>query len=210
MRANLWAIIPVKPFVLGKSRLAGVLGQRERETLNRKLFDRVLGAAVIALGAERVVAVSADPDAIGHAAERGVHAVRETTQDDLNAALGQACNYAIARDAQAVLVLPSDLPLLAVDDIEALVAALSPAPACVIAPDVSQRATNALIVAPPDPAFFCFGEDSFAAHRRAAETRGAAAVLVRRPALAFDLDTPEDYRIYASLAAAPAAAGAPS
>ena len=37
-----WAIIPVKPFRAGKSRLAGLLGVDDRAALNRRLFGRVL------------------------------------------------------------------------------------------------------------------------------------------------------------------------
>lgn len=210
MRSDLWAIIPVKPFGSGKSRLAQVLGAQERETLNRQLFERVFEAAIAVLGPQRVAVVTADPGVWAHVTDRGAHAVVERSADDLNAALGQGCRYALDHGARANLVLPSDLPFLATDDIDALIAALVPAPSCVIAPDALDRATNALVIAPPDPDFFRFGPDSFSAHVQAAAARGAAVAIVRRPGLAFDLDTPEDYQAYSSRRATPAAAGAPS
>ena len=46
MKPDLWAVIPVKPFELGKSRLAGMLDTPRRTALNRKLFDHVFGTAV--------------------------------------------------------------------------------------------------------------------------------------------------------------------
>ena len=59
-----------------------------------------------------------------------------------------------------------------------------------IAPDKTGRGTNALALRPPDALRFSFGIDSFAKHRAAA---GALPfVVVDRPGLAFDLDTPED------------------
>ncbi len=79
-------------------------------------------------------------------------------------------------------------------------------PCCVIAPDASGQATNALVLAPPDPDFFRFGPSSFAAHHDAAAARGVQFEIVRRPGLAFDLDTPEDYRTYRSSVAAVASA----
>ena len=82
------------------------------------------------------------------------------------------------------------------DDIAALAAALPPAPGVVIAPDAADQATNALVLSPPDPDFFRFGPSSFAAHLEAARERGATVEIVRRPGLAFDLDTPEDYRAF--------------
>ena len=102
------------------------------------------------------------------------------------------------------MVLPGDLPFVSKGDIAALVSALPPAPGVVVAPDASEQATNALVLSPPDPDFFRFGPSSFAAHLEAARERGAPAVIVRRPGLAFDLDTPEDYRTFVRRVPAPA------
>ena len=67
----------------------------------------------------------------------------------------------------------------------------------VIAPDQQEQGTNALALAPPDPDFFRFGPDSFQAHLEAAKARGMTMRILRRPGLAQDLDTPEEYRRYA-------------
>jgi 2-phospho-L-lactate/phosphoenolpyruvate guanylyltransferase len=190
---DLWAIIPVKPFGRGKSRLHGVLDAGARTKLNRQLFDHVFGVALAAFGPTRVAVVTADDELSARVSERGAHAVVEHAAGGLNAALGQACRYAAARGASEVMVLPSDLPFVTAGDIDALTLALGFAPSCVIAPDASNQATNALALSPPDPDFFRFGSSSFAAHLQAARASGAAIEIVRRPGLAFDLDTPEDY-----------------
>jgi 2-phospho-L-lactate guanylyltransferase len=78
--------------------------------------------------------------------------------------------------------------------VRALVAALGSGPRCVIAPDEQEQGTNALALAPPDPGFFRFGPDSFQAHLEAAKALGAKPHILRRPGLANDLDTPDDYR----------------
>ena len=49
-----WAIIPVKPFRAGKSRLAGLLGAEDRAALNRRLFGRVLNATLGTFQPERI------------------------------------------------------------------------------------------------------------------------------------------------------------
>jgi 2-phospho-L-lactate guanylyltransferase len=69
---------------------------------------------------------------------------------------------------------------------------------CVIAPDRHDKGTNALAMTPPDPDFFRFGPDSFHAHTEAAATRGMRLHVLRRPGLAHDLDTPDDYRTHAN------------
>jgi len=206
MSADLWAIIPVKPFQSGKSRLAPLLETTARAALNRQLFDHVFGVTVAALGANRVAVVTADLALAAQVDEHGACAVAERTKDDLNAALGTACRYVVERGAQAVMVIPSDLPFLAAADVDALRSAAGAGPCCVIAPDASGQATNALVLAPPDPDFFRFGPSSFAAHHDAAATRGVQFEIVRRPGLAFDLDTPQDYRTYRSSVAAVASA----
>ena len=191
-----WAIIPVKPFRAGKSRLAGLLGVDDRAALNRQLFGRVLTATLAAFKPDRVVVVTADPLLLPLMRGQGLHAL-EDAGGGLNAALGLATRYATARGARAIAVLPSDLPGITADDVKALVANLKPAPCCVIAPDGQEEGTNALALAPPEPDFFRFGPDSFQSHLELARTRDMTVRILRRPGLAHDLDTPDEYRRYA-------------
>jgi 2-phospho-L-lactate guanylyltransferase len=190
-----WAIIPVKPFRAGKSRLAGLLGVDDRAALNRRLFGRVLTSTLAAFKPDRVVVVTSDPLLLPLMRGQGLHAL-DDSGGGLNAALGLACRYATARGARAIAVLPSDLPGVTPDDVTALVASLKPASCCVIAPDEQEEGTNALVLTPPAPDFFRFGPNSFQAHLERARTRGLAVRIVRRPGLAHDLDTPDEYRRY--------------
>jgi 2-phospho-L-lactate guanylyltransferase len=103
-------------------------------------------------------------------------------------------------------VLPSDLPGITADDVKALVANLKPASCCVIAPDEQEEGTNALALTPPTFDFFRFGPNSFQAHLELAKTRGMTVRILRRPGLAHDLDTPDEYRRYAKEQAAGALA----
>ena len=47
------------------------------------------------------------------------------------------------------------------------------------------------------PISSAYGMDSFQAHLEAAKARGMKLRILRRPGLAHDLDTPEEYRRYA-------------
>ncbi len=191
-----WAVIPVKPFAQGKSRLAALLGAERRAALNRHLFGRVLDAVLGRFRHDRVVVVTADTVLLTLMRGLGVHALQETAAG-LNAALGLASRFATERGARAIAVLPSDLPTVTADDVAALLAPLSNTPACVIAPDEQEEGTNALALAPPTADFFRFGAGSFQAHLGEAKTRGLKLRIVRRPGLAYDLDTPDDYRKFA-------------
>jgi len=200
-----WAIIPVKPFRAGKSRLAGLLGVEDRAALNRRLFGRVLTATLAAFKPDRVIVVTADPLLLPLMRGQGLHAL-EDAGGGLNAALAVACRHAASRGARAIAVLPSDLPAVTADDVKALVASLKPASCCVIAPDEQEEGTNALALTLPTFDFFRFGPNSFQAHLEQAKTRGMTVRILRRPGLAHDLDTPDEYRRYAKEQAAGALA----
>ena len=202
-----WAIIPVKPFRAGKSRLAGLLGTDDRAALNRRLFGCVLTATLGAFKPERIVIVTADTLLLPLMRGQELHALQDTG-GGLNAALNLACRLAVDSGARAVAVLPSDLPRVTADDVKALVEKLSPAPCCVIAPDQQEHGTNALALTPPEPEFFRFGPDSFQAHLDVAKARGMKTRILRRPGLAHDLDTPDEYQRYARKHLAPS--GAPA
>src|SRR6185503_16949052 len=185
-----------KPFAQGKSRLAALLGAERRAALNRHLFGRVLDAVLGRFRHDRVVVVTADTVLLTLMRGLGVHALQDAG-NGLNSALGLACRFAVERGGRAIVVLPSDLPTIGSDDVAALLAELAKAPACVIAPDDQEEGTNALALAPPAADFFRFGAGSFQAHLGEAKARGLALRILRRPGLARDLDTPDDYRQFA-------------
>ncbi len=111
--------------------------------------------------------------------------------DPLNAAIALGCAKADAHGATAALILPADLPLLSPDVVVDFVDEAGDA-AVALAPDRSGTGTNALLLRPPRALAPLFGPASFARHRAAARARGLAVTTVHLPALAFDLDTPDD------------------
>jgi 2-phospho-L-lactate guanylyltransferase len=139
--------------------------------------------------------------ALDLARRQGATALAES-ESGLNAALNQAREWALARGAQAVLVLPADLPRLTSGDIMAMLD-LAREPRCVIiAPDARGEGTNALLLRPPDALNFAFGPQSFYEHCAQAETSQLALHIYRSPTIALDLDTPADWKQVAALDAA--------
>lgn len=191
-----WAIIPAKPFHSANSRLATLLGVDERAALNRRLFGRVLDAALGTFRADRILVITKDALLLALMRGQGLHAL-EDTDDGLNPALALGCRHAVERGARSVVVLSSDLPHVTTGDVAALRSTIGEAPGCVIAPDEQEQSTNALALTSPDPDFFQFGPASFQAHIAAAKARHLAVRILRRPGLAVDLDTPENYRRFA-------------
>ncbi len=187
-----WCIVPVKPFQEGKSRLAGVLSPSTRAALNRRLLAGVLDVLSSDDLPARVLVVSRDEEALALARGRGLLGLQESGAGDLNQALEQARAHALAQGAQALLVLPADLPFLTVADLQGLYRlAQMDGVQAVIAPS-HDGGTNALFLRPPDAIDFAFGVGSFQAHLAQARRRGLACRVYRSATLARDLDQPAD------------------
>lgn len=190
---TLWVVVPVRPLAEGKSRLAPVLDADARRRLNERFLLSTLDLAKAVVGPARVLVVSRCADALALARAAGVATLRELGAGGLNAALRQGAVHLARRGATALMVLPVDLPLARPADLEALIRLSGRRPGVVIAGDRADTGTNALVVRPPRGIRFRFGPHSRAAHLREARRQGLRAVLVSRPALAFDVDTPADY-----------------
>ena len=196
---TLWAIVPVKPLRRGKSRLAGTLNEDERTELNRALLQHTLETLSEVKEVDGVLVVSRDPNALTIARNLGARTVQEDGQPQLNTALKRATVVAQVYATRAVLVLPADLPLIARDDILALIQRAKEPPVVVIAPDRHGRGTNALLISPPGLIEYDFGENSFQRHCELVKKSGASLEIVDLPSLGLDLDVPEDFEIIKSL-----------
>lgn len=189
---KLAVIVPVKPPNEAKSRLATVLTPGKRLAVARHLCERTLDIVEGWSPADLRLVVSRDADLLADAHGRGWIGVREEVAG-LNSALTQATARAVCEGVDALLVIPSDLPLLTTADLDGLATlAEEGTPVVVIAPCRRGDGTNALLLCPPDAIPFAFGPDSFAEHCRLAEMRHIPARVFRSPTVALDLDTPED------------------
>lgn len=189
-------LIPVRPFAHGKSRLAGVLDEQARRHLNERLFAHVLGIACETVGAARCLVVSRSGEVRTRAEVVGAAALDEGPDDrpsDLNAALDRGRDAAIAAGASTIITVSTDLPLLAAEDLAALIAVGQTA-RLVVAPDRHGLGTNALKIADPARFRFAYGAGSRAAHAAQADD----VVSLMRRGLSHDLDDPGDLALLKS------------
>lgn len=188
----IWALVPVKPLLLGKSRLAGAVPPAARSAMNRLLLEHTLSVIRETRGIAETMVISRDPEALAIAREFEARTLLEHGGSLLNTALERATSVVSAYKLPGLLVLPADLPLLSVGDLEVMLDSAGAPPAVVVAPDRHETGTNALLIMPPGKISFSFGPDSFAVHCRSAKAAGAQLAIVRRVGLALDLDLPED------------------
>lgn len=188
----LFAIVPVKPFSLSKSRLSTLLSADERAELSRRLLTHTLQVLTNVSEITQTLVISRDPAVLTLARNHQVQAIVELGVGKLNTALAQASWAAQASGAEAILILPADLPLLSEEALRQLIAESKIKPVMVIAPDRHEDGTNALLLRPPNLINYAFGEHSFQRHRAQAEPADVSVRICRLPELALDLDTPED------------------
>lgn len=195
-----WALVPVKRFDQGKSRLGEVLDAAARADLARTMFDRVVGRALGELvrrgeiGGTLVVTDSAEVEARSRS-----HGARAALLPGtgpgraLGAIVDEGLGELAAGGAGAALVIMGDLPRLEADDVRAL-AALLEGHDVALAPDAAGTGTNALAMRLPAPMPTRFrGGESLGDHLDEARARGLRVALCERPGFQLDVDLPEDY-----------------
>ena len=137
-----------------------------------------------------IAVTSSDATVLAEARRLGAVPLIEPVGAGLNSGLNLARDALIERGAEALLVLPGDVPQLDPSDIHALVAA-SPLRGVILV-EAEDGGTTALLLRPPAALPFCFGPDSARAHRQAAMALGLPCEVMRPASLAWDIDRPAD------------------
>jgi 2-phospho-L-lactate guanylyltransferase len=196
---TIWAIVPVKPLRRGKSRLAGLLSEEQRTSLNRYLLEHTLTILNKISGIEHTLVVSRDPAALALTRSMGGRTVLEDGSPQFNTAIKRATIVAQSQGARAVLILPADLPLVEPTDLEDLLTQGLTPPVVVIAPDRRLDGTNGLFINPAGLIEYGYGLGSFQRHCQRATEAGATLVVVNSERIGLDLDLPEDLEMVGGL-----------
>ena len=190
-----YAIIPVKPLRQAKSRLARALKPPLRQALVRSLLSRTLDLLNTNDRIAGTIVISHDVTVLELARNQNAIGLAES-ESGLNAAITQAATWANDRGAKAILIVPTDLPLITEADINAMLDLATGPQHVVIAPDRREEGTNALLIRPPDAITFAYGTSSFEAHRGQAQERSIPVAVYRSPTIALDLDVPDDLAFF--------------
>ena len=200
------AIIPVGALEGAKSRLGETLDAEERQDLVDGLLARTVVAALAVDGLADALVVSPDRDVLARAAELGARTLRQRSRG-LNAGLREARADVVAGGADAILILPIDLPFVTPTEIARVLAPLhAQSRVVVLITDRHGTGTNVLGLRPPDVIDVAFGPGSRGRHRSAAEATTADYLEIDGP-LTIDLDTAEDLVYVDSLTEAGTHAG---
>ncbi|MCX4767937.1 2-phospho-L-lactate guanylyltransferase [Streptomyces sp. NBC_01275] len=188
MRGETWtAVVPVKPFSIGKSRLGPATVHRER--LARAFFLDTLDAVLSALSVSRVIVVTSDADAAADAANRNAAVVHDSPGGGLNHAIVRGVTSARRTLASsAVAVVTADLPCLRAADLDRVLRAAQNHSRAFV-PDHTDRGTTVLTAGRGHrlrPAF----EGS--SRQRHLDSGAVELRLQHAPSARLDVDTIED------------------
>jgi 2-phospho-L-lactate guanylyltransferase len=191
-----WAVLPVKRYSVGKSRLRDLFSETELAELNQQLFESTFTKIQQSIRVDNILVVSREEHALAWCDTHGGVALLEDNPSTLNSAIIQAQKYICRHGNGRIMVLPSDLPLMKTNDIDSLIGLADGKRKLVIVPDHFQSGTNALVMSEPNLIEPCFGTGSFRKHTRQALEKNAELVVYLNENIQWDLDTSlELYRI---------------
>src|SRR3954447_9452683 len=145
------AIVPVGSLEGAKSRLGEQLDAEERQDLVERFLARTVVAALAVDGLADVLVVSPDREVLARATELGARTLRQRSRG-LNAGLREARADVVAGGADAMVIVPIDLPLVTPADIARVLEPLAGADGrvVVLVTDRHGTGTNVLALRPPD------------------------------------------------------------
>jgi len=185
-----YAIVPVKRLGVSKRRLSKFLSSQERKLLTIAMLEDVLKALKSSIVPE-IVVVSSDPNVRVIADRFGV-SFFSPSHNGLNPAVEEATAWCMQKQADSVLVVPADIPLLSFEDVNKIVElGNSDEPTVVLSPS-SNGGTNALFQKPPNLLYANFGNKSFAKHFKQAQNKGVSVKFHYSTSIALDVDCEED------------------
>jgi 2-phospho-L-lactate/phosphoenolpyruvate guanylyltransferase len=172
------ALVPIKQGGNGKSRLADILSQEERDELSLRMARHVMAELRRCEGISDITVLSTErPDwwSGSWVADGG---------QGLNSEIN---GWRQTRGADAILIIHADLPLLQAEDVRHLLE-MAEAKGIALATDRAGEGSNALAIADGRTFDFRFGPDS----RRLHAAQSPAMTIIQRTSLSADIDTAED------------------
>jgi 2-phospho-L-lactate guanylyltransferase len=186
-------LIPVKNLSAAKQRLAAVLDQSARAALAQAMLHDVVATIAEWTGRPACALVTGDPFALELSKRYDLEIIPDTANPGETGAIEMATRVCVSRGVGSTLVIPADIPLIRVSELEEIFAQ-APEKGSVLAPAADGRGTNAAFRRPADLFPLRFGNDSFKPHLEAARATGKPCKVLQLSGIGLDVDNPEDLR----------------
>jgi len=193
---SVFTLVPVKKLSETKKRLSSILNAEERRAFALAMLLDVL-KAISASSVDKTVLIGSDMD-VRRVSLDWEAAFLSDTGEELNQVLQYATDWSVHRGAEAVLVLPADVPLVTSEDIDQIMSLCSDRTSIAVSPS-SRGGTNALMRNPPGVMPTYFGPDSSKRHLHEASKLGIRASIYESASLSLDIDLPRDLKLLLKL-----------
>lgn len=194
----MWAVIPIKNLNETKHRLKSVLNPQERRFFFVAMFEDVLTTLLAVPELEQVVVATVCPTAAKIAENYGASVLSTEKDEGQTAAVARAAEILEAKGVSKILMLPGDVPLVTVEEIQAVIATHESAcsttdvPAMTIVPARDEQGSNCIVLSPPTAAPLRFGPNSYFPHLEMAQKLELSLNTPKLFGIGLDIDTPED------------------
>jgi 2-phospho-L-lactate/phosphoenolpyruvate guanylyltransferase len=195
-KLRIGAIVPVKTFSRAKTRLN--MSSENTEKICRIMLESVLGTLLQSEIIERVVIVSKDETALGIGKKFSAVQIYDHEELGVNNAVKLADDYLLKENFDSTMIFPQDIPLIQVEDIDALLNFRIKDRCVLVVPSRKFDGTNALFRMPLDVMETHYDEDSYKIHLDTAEKRNATSSLVLIRRIMLDVDNQSDLNLITS------------
>jgi 2-phospho-L-lactate guanylyltransferase len=141
---------------------------------------------------EFAVVISKGEEALDMARALGLRTLTENPPFGLNRSLRTVSKVLADENAESITVIPADLVLLTVDELDTIYNLRMELPGVIIVPDRFKAGTNILSINPLGAIPFKYGRNSFLKHCQAVKSADVPLRIIESPYLGFDLDTEKD------------------
>ena len=143
------ALIPVKELARGKRRLQSLLSAEERHLLSKTMLEDVLSVVATSPLFDRTLVITSDSEAAALARQYGAGVIKEARQVRQSQSVDAAAAICRQMGAEAMLMLPLDVPQVTTDDLARIVEKGTASPGIVLVPSRYKLGTNAVLARPP-------------------------------------------------------------
>ncbi len=182
-------VIPVKG-ENPKGRLAPLLGKTQRRQLQLAMLEDTLQTLIRAKMIGNSFVVSSDSQILEFVQRFGAMSVPEPQDAGVNDAVQRGLRATASFERQ--LVIPADLPLLAVEDLKAAPMLAREGAQVVISPSETFDGTNMLLLTKGAELTLHYDDDSFRKHFANATSLGLRVAVYYSRGVGFDVDRPTD------------------
>lgn len=187
---SVYAVVPVKSLGVSKKRLSSVLSPQERRQLTLAMLEDVLNALETST-VDKIVVVTNDSSVNDFVGKFGATYLAQKTSG-LNSAIEEATEWCVQQGAEAILILPADIPLLSPVEVDRIVGLGNCEKQTVVLSSSYNDGTNALFQSPPNLIRASFGARSFIKHLKEAQGKGFSVRLYYSAKMAADIDSADD------------------